>query len=105
MDLFKRERELCLLFKSRHENNKIKIDFSLSNKGVDILVFHDGNEWDIQKGREEVDSSSRDFNLAFIGYKPKCNVINYCHESGSFVTEYMFPMIFFNIDNFYSPEF
>ena len=91
MDLFKRERELCLLFKSRYENNKIKIDCSLSNKGVDILVFHDGNEWDIQKSREEVDSLWMDFNLAFIiGYKPKCNVNNYRHESGSFVTDTYF---------------
>ena len=44
MDLFKRERELCLLFKSRHENSEIKVDFSISNKSIDIVVFHREHE-------------------------------------------------------------
>ena len=105
MDLFKRERDLCLLFKSRHENNETKIGFFISNNSVDIAVFHRENKWDFEKGRLEIDQLWKDFNLAFIGYKPNCSVIRYKHDSGAFVTEYMFPMIFFNIDNFHSPEF
>ena len=58
------------------------------------MVFHRENKWDFEKGRLEIDQLWKDFNVAFIGYKPNCSVIRYKHDSGAFVTEYMFPMIF-----------
>ena len=70
-----------------------------------MVIFHREHEWDVEKGRGEVEKLWKDFNLAFICYRPNCSVIRYRRESGCFVVEYMFPMIFFNIDNFHYPEF
>ena len=50
VDWFSRERELCLLFiKNRKEN--VSIDYSISNKSVDIVVrYKSKNDWDIEDG-------------------------------------------------------
>ena len=48
----------------------------------------------------------KNFNLAFIGYKAHCTVLKYHNaEIQNAITEYMFPTLNFNIENFHSPEF
>ena len=77
-DLFDRERELCLLFIKNNESEGLPFDYSISNKSVDIVVhYNNQNDWDIERGRENIDRLWRNFNLAFIGYKTKCVVLNY----------------------------
>ena len=104
-ELFRRERELCLLFMKNRENHKVSIEYSISNKSVDVLVFYkDRADWDDENGRQDINQCWRSFNLAFIGYKLDCLVLNY-RARGFYVTEYTFPMQHFNIDNFHSAEF
>ena len=47
-DCFAREWELCLLFKRKNEAPGACIDYSISNKSVDIIVFHKEGNWDIE---------------------------------------------------------
>ena len=54
MDLFSRQRELCMLFKSQNEKAGVKIDYSISNKSFNIVVFHGESCWDVEKGRNEI---------------------------------------------------
>ena len=105
VDLFLRERELCLLFiRNRKEN--VSIDYPISNKSVDIVVrYKSKNDWDIEDGRRDLNRLWRNFNLSFIGYKTECLILNYTTSNNRFVTEYFFPMKFFNINNFHSQEF
>ena len=104
-DLFARERELCLLF-AKNRKEKVSIDYSISNKSVDIIIRYNSNaDWDIEDGRKDLNRLWRNFNLSFIGYKTECVILNYRNVNGQFVTEYIFPVIFFNIDNFHSLEF
>ena len=104
-DLFALERELCLLFvKNRKE--EVSIDYSISNKSVDIIVRYISKaDWNIEDGRKDLNRLWRNFNLSFIGYKTECVILNNRNLNGQFVTEYFFPMKFFNIDNFFSQEF
>ena len=105
-DLFERERELCMLFIKDNESEGLSFDYSISNKSVDLVVrYNNQNDWDIGKGRENINRLWRNFNLAFIGYKTNCVVLNYRTIHNKFVTEYFFPMIKFNIENFHSKEF
>ena len=105
-DLFDRERELCMLFIKNNECEGLSFDYSISNTSVDLIVrYNKQNEWDIEKGRENINRLWRNFNLAFIGYKTECVVSNYRTVHNKFVTEYFFPMIKFNIENFYSKDF
>ena len=69
------------------------------------MRYNNQNDWDIGKGRENINRLWRNFNLAFIGYKTNCVVLNYRTIHNKFVTEYFFPMIKFNIENFHSKEF
>ena len=105
-DLFERERELCILLMKNRRNENISIDYSISNKSVDLLVYYkDKADWDIENGREDINRLCRNFNLAYIGYKTECLALNYTTQNGFYVTEYVFPMQLFNIDNFHSTEF
>ena len=105
-DLFDRERELCMLFTKNNESEGLSFDYSISNTSVDLIVrYTKQGEWDIEKGRENINRLRRNFNLGFIGYKTECVVLNYRTVHNKFVTEYFFPMIKFNIENFYSKEF
>ena len=101
-DLFARERELCLLsIKNRKED--VSIDYSISNKSVDIIVrYKSKSGWDVEDGRKDFNWLWRNFNLSFTGYKTECLILNYTNQNNRFVTEYFFPMKFFNIDNFHS---
>ena len=106
MGCFARERELCLWFKRKNEAPGVCIDYSISNKSVDIIVFHKPGNWDIEQGRNDLNRLSKNFNLAFIGYKTHCTVLKYHNEENQNpITEYMFPMLNFNVDNFHSSEF
>ena len=106
MDCFERERELSILFKRRNEAPDIRIDYSISNKSVDIIVFHKPGNWDIEQGRKYLNRLWKNYNLAFIGHKTHCTVLNYSNiNNGRPITEYMFPMLKFNIENYHSPEF
>ena len=106
MDGFARERELCLLFKRKNEASGVCIDYSISNKSVYIFVFHKPGNWDIEQGRNDLNRLWKNFNLAFIGYKAHCTVLKYHNaETQNAITENMFPMLNFNIENFHSPEF
>ena len=105
LDLFARERELCeVSIRNRKYDNR-RFEYNISNRAVEILVFYKNKkDWNVKNGRNDVDRLWKNFNLAFIGYTSKCVVLDYERE-GFFVKEYLFPMCFFNIDNFHSPEF
>ena len=105
-DLFARERELCMLFIKNNKNDNISIDYSISNKSVDIIVRSKSkNDWDIEEGRKNLNRFWKNFNLAFIGYKTECVILQYRDSHFRYITEYFFPMIFFNLENFHSKEF
>ena len=105
-DCFARERELCLLFKRKNEAPGVCIDYSISNKSVDITVFHKEVNWDIEWGEKILNHLWKNFILAFIGYKTHCTILKYHHsENKNPITEYVFPMKSFNPENFHSPEF
>ena len=104
-EIFGRERELCLLFIKNNKSDGLLFDFVISNSSVDLIVRYSKlDEWDIEKGRRNIDRLWKNFNLAFIGYHSHCNVITY-RSNMSFVTEYSFAMLKFNFENFHSPEF
>ena len=105
-DIFERERELCLLFIKNNKSESLSFDFSISNSSVDLIVrYNNQTDWNIKKGREDINRLWRNFNLAFIGYRSECLVLNYRTMQSKFVTEYCFPMNKFNIENFHSKEF
>ena len=104
-DLFKREKDLCILLMKNRQNNKISIEYFISNKSVDVLVFYKHKaDWCVENRRQGINRLWKNFNLAFIGYKRDCLVLNY-KARGPYVTEYTFPMHYFNIKNFHSAEF
>ena len=105
-DLFDRERELCMLFIKNNECEGFSFDYSISNSSVDLIVrYNNQNKWDVEKGRENISRLWRNFNLAYIGYKTECVVLNYRIIHNKFVKEYFFPMIKFNLENFHSKEY
>ena len=103
-DIFVRERELCLLFIKDNKSDGLSFDFVISNSSVDLIVkYSNPNQWDTEKGRREIDKLWKNFNLAFIGYKSHCNVLQYrtfdsFYETVSFYLK-------FNMENFQSSEF
>ena len=102
-DLFKRVRDFCILFMKNRQNGKISIEYFISNKSVDVLIFYKHKaDWNVENGKHDI--LWRDFNLAFIDYKRDCLVLNY-RARRLYVTEYPFPMHHFNIDNFLSADF
>ena len=104
-DIFGRELELCLLFIKNNKSDGLSFDFVISNSSVDLIVRYSTlDEWDIEKGRRNIDRLWENFNLAFIGYNSHCNVLTY-RSNMAFVTEYSFAMLKFNFENFHSPEF
>ena len=104
-DLFSRERELCELFIKNRRTDTVSIDYNISTRSVDIMVFYlDKEDWNIENGEKDLNRLWKNFNFAFIGYKSECLTLNY-PANGLYVTEYFFPMKFFNIDTFYSLEF
>ena len=104
-DIFGRERELCLLFIKNNKSDGLSFDFVISNSSVDLIVRYSKlDEWDIEKGRRNIDRLWKNFNLAFIGYSSHCNVLTY-RTNNFFVTEYFFTMLKFNLENFHLPEF
>ena len=105
-DLFKREREFCMLFMKNRQNENVSIEYSISNKSVDVLVLYkDKKYWDAENMRVDINRLWRNFNLAYIGYKTECLTLSYTNQNGFYVSEYSFPMQFFDIDNFHSAEF
>ena len=105
-DLFDRERELCMFFIKNNESEGLLFDYSISNTSVDLIIrYNNQSDWNVEKGRENINRLWRNFNLAFIGYKSECIVLNYRTIHNKFVTEYFFPMIKFNIENFHSKEY
>ena len=106
MDCFARERELCLLFKRRNEAPGVCIDYFISNKNANVIIFHREVNWNIKQGEKDLNRLWKNFNLAFIGYKTHCTILKYLHsENKNPITEYMFPMLSFNMENYHSPEF
>ena len=105
-DFFARERELCLLFIKNNKKDNISFDYSISNKSVDIIVRSSSETgWNVEEGRRNLNRLWKNFDLAFIGYKTDCVVLQYCYSHWRYVTEYFFPMIFFNLENFHSKDF
>ena len=105
-DLFTRERELCTLLMKNRRNECVSIDYSISNKSVDVLVYYKNKaNWNIKSGESGLNRLWRNFNLAYIGYKTECLTLNYSDGRGFHVTEHVFPMKYFNIVNFHSEEF
>ena len=105
-DIFARERELCLLFIKNNKSDGLSFDFVISNSSVDLIVkYSNPNQWDTEKGRREIDKLWKNFNLAFIGNKSHCNVLQYRTFGSFYVTEYSFTTLKFNMENFHSSEF
>ena len=70
-----------------------------------ILVFYKRKgDWNVKNGEADLNRLWKNFNLAFIGYKNKCLVLNY-KRYDVYLTEYLFPILYFNIENFHSLEF
>ena len=104
-DLFKRVKDLCILFMKNRQNDKVSNEYFISNKLFDVLVFYKHKaDCDVENGRQDINRLWRNFNLALIGYKRDCLVLNY-KAKDRYVTEYTFPMHFFNIENFHSVDF
>ena len=74
------------------------------NPYIFYVFYSDKEDWNIENGEKDLNRLWKNFNLAFIGYKSECVTLNY-PSNGLYVTEYFFPMKYFNIDNFYSLEF
>ena len=105
-DIFSREREFCLHFIKNNKTDGVSFDFNISNSSVDLIVKYSNlHNWDSEKGRYDIDNLWKAYNLAFIGYKPHCNVLKYRTCDSKFVTEYTFTMLKFNLENFHSREF
>ena len=80
-----------MLFIKNNESDGLSFGYSISNTSADLVVrYNNKNDWDIEKGRENINRLWRNFNLAFIGYKTKCVVLNYRTVHNKFVTEYFF---------------
>ena len=103
-DLFHRERELCLLFEERNESEHVSIRYPIDNSAVTIFVAHGNNYRDVEKERKTLNRLGKNFKLDFIGYLNECVVLRYFDHDGP-LTEYNFPMVCFNVDNYHSPEF
>ena len=105
MDLFARERELCELFIRNRRDENTKFTYDISNRAVEICVYYNKRKhWSSSNGENDLNRLWRNFNLAFIGYKDTCLVLKY-RKNNVYVTEYLFPMLYFNVDNFHSLEF
>ena len=104
---FFNEREDFVIFLYDTGKQTVSINYFLSNKSVDIIVCYNFEEnWDVEAARDDLNRLWRKFNPAFIGYDTKCYVIkNFYAHCNKFGVEYIFPMKFFNIDNFHSEEF
>ena len=77
-DIFERERELCMLFIKHNKSESLSFDFSISNSSVDLIVrYNNQTDWNIEKGRQDINRLWRNFNLAFIGYRSECIVLNF----------------------------
>ena len=84
-----------MLFIKNNEGEGLSFDYSISNTSVDLIVrYNNQNDWNVDEGRQNI-----------IGYKTECIVLNYRTVHHKFVTEYFFPMIKFNIENFHSKEY
>ena len=107
MAFFERERELCELFIKNMKRQEIKFTYDINTSAVSIYVCYKSScDWNDSDGRKYLNKLWKNFNLAFIGYRHRCIVLK--HNRKNFrdcLTEYLFPMIHFNIDNFYSPDF
>ena len=66
MDCFKRERKLCMLFKTKETTPKL----------VSLLIFHAGT-WNSVRDEFILNSFWNNFKLPLIGWKEKCKVLNY----------------------------
>ena len=99
---FERETELYNDFIRRFGRFKeIKFSYELNTSAVSIVVYHNTNFRNEQKGRKYVNQLIKRHNLAFIGYKNECLVL----RKNNFELEYMIPMIHFNLDNYYSENY
>ena len=86
-ELFDRERELCMLFIKNNEREGLSFDYSISNTSVDLIIrYNNQGDWDVEKGRQNINRLWRNFNLAYIGYKTECVVLNYRTIHSKFVT-------------------
>ena len=54
-DAFARERELCNLFIERRKKKNVSINYSFSNKSVDIIVrYNFEQDWDVEDARNDL---------------------------------------------------
>ena len=109
MAFFERERELCELFIKNSKRNHAKFTYNISAKAVSICVCYEKKaDWSNSDGERYLNRLWRNFNLAFIGFRDRCLVLKYNRKKNYFrdyFTEYLFPMLHFNMENFYSLEF
>ena len=91
-DVFACERKLCNVFIEKRKKENVSINYSISNKLVDIIVCYNfEQDWDVEDARNDLKRLWRNFNLAFIGYKTECLILKYRNNTHKFVVEYFFP--------------
>ena len=102
---FARERELCETIIRNRKDDELKFSYDISNKYASVFVhYKNRKDWNVENGKHDLNRLWKNFNLAFIGYKPQCLVLNY-KKDNIYTTEYMFPMLHFNIENVHSLDF
>ena len=107
MAFFDRETLLCEIFIKKMKRKNVKLTYEVNTFCVSIFVCYKSNgDWNVLASKKYLNKLWKDFNLAFIGYRHRCLVLNYRRKKfKDSVTEYLFPMKHFSIDNFYSSDF
>ena len=91
-DVFACERKLCNVFIEKRKKENVSINYSISNKLVDIIVCYNfEQDWDVEDARNDLKRLWRNLNLAFIGYKTECLILKHRNNTHKFVVEYFFP--------------
>ena len=76
--VFKREKELCELFRKNEEEKSVYITYNVSSEGLVVWVqFDKENDWDWWRGELTLTTLIKNFKLDKIGYKEKPNVLRY----------------------------
>ena len=88
LDVFRREKQVCEIFKS--ENASFKIHYNVNSEEIIITVSHKGN-WNVEIGKKRLNELWRIFRLYQLGWETECIVFNYENSSKEIeICEYFF---------------
>ena len=87
---------MSFIVKDNFVNNGFDINFNINSSEVSIFVRHSGN-WDIQRGKKNLNKLWENFKLPVIGWENNCNVLNYKDINDDvLICEYIFTMSHFS---------